>query len=105
MEAIGVSNSKSWLLRSPLRMARAPLRAQYSASSPSPMGSTVMPLIAETWSRIIWTRSSSLKRYFFAGFVETATMTSSKSEAARMKTSRWPLWTGSKDPGHTTRVM
>src|SRR5689334_5677293 len=34
-----------------------------------------------------------------------ATMTSSKRPAARAMTSRWPLWMGSKDPGHTVRLM
>src|SRR5699024_2906325 len=39
------------------------------------------------------------------GLFETATMTSSKSEAARTMISMWPLWTGSNDPGHTARCI
>src|SRR6478736_2519285 len=34
-----------------------------------------------------------------------ATMTSWKRPAARAMTSGWPLWMGSKDPGHTARLM
>src|SRR5699024_9846833 len=50
-------------------------------------------------------RSCRLKRYFFAGLLDTATITSSKSEAARIIISMWPLWTGSNDPGHTARCI
>src|SRR5699024_11332456 len=32
-------------------------------------------------------------------------LTSSNNEAARTIISMWPLWTGSKDPGHTARCI
>src|SRR3954463_14164659 len=46
-------------------------------------------------------RSSAVNRRCFDLFTPTATMTSSKSVAARSTMSRCPLVTGSNDPGHT----
>src|SRR5215218_11505448 len=86
-------------------MADTPRCRQYSASSPSPTGSTTMPLSDARVSRAISSRSASVNRYFLAGLVETATMTSSNRLAARAITSRWPLWMGSEDPGQTARLM
>ena len=48
-------------------------------------------------------RSSTVNSPVLAVLTSTATMTSSNSAAARPMTSRWPLVTGSKDPGQTQR--
>src|SRR5687768_11400387 len=46
-------------------------------------------------------RSSTVNRLCFDLLTSTATTTSSASSEARAMTSRWPLVTGSNDPGHT----
>src|SRR5690606_27624222 len=53
------------------------------------------------WSISI--RSSTVNRPFFSMLIRTATTTSSYSREHRPMMSRWPLVTGSKDPGQTTR--
>src|SRR3712207_9421702 len=49
-------------------------------------------------------RSSGLNSRFFDLLTPTATTTSSKRAAARWTMSRWPLVTGSNEPGQTARL-
>src|SRR3954468_20832822 len=50
-------------------------------------------------------RSSMLNRPLLLWLMSTATTTSSKSRQARPMMSRWPLVTGSNEPGQTARLM
>src|SRR5215208_5424657 len=99
---ISNSYSKSEIARSPFTIAFAPYSRAKSTISVSNASTSTLSRFC-TSSRRKATRSSALNSVFCFrnGLFITATTTLSNTSAVRWMMSRWPIVTGSYDPGQT----
>ena len=97
-----ISVSKSLIARRPRTIDPAPRSRHRSTVRPSKASTSIRsggaPVSASA-SRMTRIRVSTSSSGAFRGFARTATMSVSKTFAARAMMSRWPLVIGSNEPG------